>query len=133
GDEPGMAGFRNPFADMETPGSLPPAPPPSQSLAQPVPELAGDVPPPFAVHGEETRREPTLDIRGADAEEAPESAGEPEMSNPAAETARAANDFLAAARRAAQAAAQAGRSGPQPMLGNAGFGEHPARFTALAS
>ncbi|MGB5949428.1 MAG: hypothetical protein WBG82_08925, partial [Parvibaculum sp.] len=116
GDEPGMAGFRNPFADMETPGSLPPAPPPSQSLAQPVPELAGDVPPPFAVHGEETRREPTLDIRGADAEEAPESAGEPEMSNPAAETARAANDFLAAARRAAQAAAQAGRSGPQPML-----------------
>ncbi|HMM14466.1 MAG TPA: peptidoglycan-binding protein [Parvibaculum sp.] len=132
GDEPGTAGFRNPFADVETPRSLPPAPPPSQPLAQPLPEHAGDVPPPFALQGDEERREPTLDTRGAGAEEAPDSAGEPEMSNPTAETARAANDFLAAARRAAQAAAQAGRSGPQPMLGNAGFGEHPARFTAIA-
>lgn len=75
--------------------------------------------PPFVALDEGGRREPRLDMGEPEAD--------PEIDNPTHETAQAANEFLAAARRAAQAAAMNGR-GPQPVLGG-GFSDpkmHPA-------
>lgn len=83
-------------------------------------------PPPFVPEGEEERREPTL---GMPSQEAQEEA-EQDFDNPLQEPARAANDFMAAARRAAQAAAMNGR-GPQPMMGPNGYMDTTGRFTAI--
>lgn len=85
------------------------------------PEIA---PPPFAPESEDGRREPTL---GAGAMQD----DEPGIDEPLPEPARAANDFMAAARRAAQAAAMNGRGGPQPMMGPNGYADSTARFSAV--
>ncbi len=131
GGQPGTAEFRNPFGDVaipsEPPRALPSAPPLPSEIT---PERIGDVPPPFATADARDRREPMPEPDEADSVEGPPA---PDAVDPASETARAANDFLAAARRAAQAAAQAGRGGPHPMPGNAPYGENAARFTAFES
>ncbi|HEY4345276.1 MAG TPA: peptidoglycan-binding protein [Parvibaculum sp.] len=90
------------------------------------PEIA---PPPFAPGNdtgvEDGRREPKLGGMHSVEDD------EPAQDEPAIEPARAANDFMAAARRAAQAAALNGRGGPQPMMGPNGYADSSARFTAV--
>lgn len=124
------AEFKSPFAEPALPAERGlPVPPTAAAPVAPEPASPlSDVPPPFAMEAE--RREPSFDaeIPAETDEEA-----EPEITNPAADSARAAHDFLAAARRAAQAAAQAGRNGPPPNLGPAAFGEGAGRFTAIES
>lgn len=131
GGQPGATEFRNPFGDAaipsEPPRALPSAPPLPSEIT---PERIGDVPPPFAAADVRDRREPAPAPDETDDVDGPPA---PDTDDPASETARAANDFLAAARRAAQAAAQAGRGGPHPMPGNAPYGENAARFTAFES
>ncbi|MES1991619.1 MAG: peptidoglycan-binding protein [Pseudomonadota bacterium] len=86
-----------------------------------VPDHLDDLPPPppFAPSSSDDGRvEPRLDV--------PHDDNEPvdleELATAHSEgTARAANDFMAAARRAAQAAAAAGNRGPQPVLGPNGY------------
>ena len=92
-------------------------------------ETFNDVPPPpFAepaddIYGDEAEMRGAIDdgIIPPDPEEPLQNAGE-----------RAANDFLAAARRAAQAAAQGGsHARPDPQYGSAaGFNTSPARYSA---
>lgn len=127
-DQPPMGGFgapsaefRNPFAEtgFAEPRTLPSAPSAPPSPASVTPERIGmdrgDVPPPpFATPGDEGE----LELREA----------EPTDFDPAQEQAHAAHDFLAAARRAAQAAAQNGRGPQQP--GQAPYAD-TARFTAF--
>jgi localization factor PodJL len=86
-------------------------------------------PPPFAPDIEtDGRREPTLEMRAPHIEHGEEEEGE--ISNPTLDTAHTANDFMAAARRAAQAAAQNARGGPQAP-GAAPFPDTTGRFTAV--
>lgn len=109
-----------PFADSPYSG-----PPPSAatSIARETDdeEIA---PPPFAPEAK----------AGEDAAEMrmPGEAQDEPQSGPA-DDARAAHDFLAAARRAAQAAAQGNRHTPQPLLGSgqAPFADTSARFMAV--
>lgn len=86
-------------------------------------------PPPFAPETGDGRVEPRLDARHADDDDALE-LGEP-IESPVDEPARVANDFMAAARRAAQAAAINGRNGPQPLTGPNGYSDPTARYSAL--
>ncbi len=88
-------------------------------------------PPPFApeAENEHGRIEPRLDARS------PQDDDTLELDEPTAsaadEPARVANDFMAAARRAAQAAAINGRNGPQPLTGPNGYSDHSPRYAAL--
>lgn len=124
-------GYGAPVADYREPGRgesyadapMPAPVTPEHTFAPEAP------PPPFAPESEEgARREPKLVTRSTPEEDEIDEADEPQ---PAIEPARAANDFMAAARRAAQAAAMNGRSGPQPMMGPNGYTETPARFNAV--
>lgn len=85
-------------------------------------------PPPFAPESRDGRVEPRLDARQAQDDAL-------DLDDPVAplvdEPARAANDFMAAARRAAQAAAINGRNGPQPLTGSNGYSDSTARYSAL--
>tara|TARA_R110000868_G_scaffold20217_15_gene85908 strand:- start:18745 stop:21888 length:3144 start_codon:yes stop_codon:yes gene_type:complete len=88
-------------------------------------------PPPFAPDTERDhgRIEPRLDARNSDEDDTLE-LDEPTTSA-ADEPARVANDFMAAARRAAQAAAINGRNGPQPLTGPNGYSDQSPRYAAL--
>lgn len=121
-------GYGPPVADYREPGRgesyadapMPAPVTPEHTFAPEAP------PPPFAPETEEgARREPKLVTRSTPEED------EIDEPQPAIEPARAANDFMAAARRAAQAAAMNGRGGPQPMMGPNGYSETPARFNAV--
>jgi localization factor PodJL len=123
------AEFKSPFAEPALPAEHGLPIPPTAAPAAPEPtKPLSDVPPPFAMEAD--RLEPSF---GAEAPAEADEETEAEISNPAVDSARAAHDFLAAARRAAQAAAQAGRNGPPPNLGPAAFGEGAGRFTAIES
>ena len=128
---PPIADYREPGADYREPGRRESyADAPMQAPVTPEHTFAPEAPPPpFAPESEEgARREPKLVTRSTPEEDEIE-ADEPQ---PALEPARAAaNDFMAAARRAAQAAAMNGRGGPQPMMGPNGYAETPARFNAM--
>ncbi|MDO8420796.1 MAG: peptidoglycan-binding protein [Parvibaculum sp.] len=87
-------------------------------------------PPPFAPGAGDGRVEPRLDARHAHDDDALE-LDEP-IEAPVDEPARVANDFMAAARRAAQAAAINGRNGPQPLTGPNGYSDPTARYSALS-
>ena len=119
---PAKADFRSPFADpvfpeMPTMPSPAPLPSPSKAVSGSVASDAlSDVPPPFATAGDiatSALRAPTNE----------------DITNPTQESAHAAHDFLSAARRAAQAAAEAGRN-PQ-HTGQSPYAESAARFTAI--
>ena len=115
------ADFRSPFANPVFPDAtaLPPAPPPSPAGVVPkgaAADTISDAPPPFANADDE----PVAEAR------------EPmdaEISNPVQESAHAAHDFLSAARRAAQAAAEAG--GNPQHAGQSPYAGSHARFTAI--
>ncbi|MGV8995505.1 MAG: peptidoglycan-binding protein [Parvibaculaceae bacterium] len=91
-------------------------------------------PPPFAPSSsDESRVEPHLGTSHDDEDEVVDLE---ELSTAHSEgTARAANDFMAAARRAAQAASATGRNGAQPALGPngyaaQGYGQTSSRYSA---
>jgi localization factor PodJL len=109
-------GYGESYRDREAPVAAPVSP--ESTFAT---EIA---PPPFAPESEDGRREPTL-ARAPQEDET--DLDEPVIEEPA----RAANDFMAAARRAAQAAAMNGRGGPQPMMGPNGYADSSARFSAI--
>jgi len=119
---PAKADFRNPFADPVFPdASALPLPAPAPSSAKVLPgsaasDVISDVPPPFATADDEA----SVELREPN---------DADISNPTQESAHAAHDFLSAARRAAQAAAQAGRNPQQP--GQSPYAESAARFTAI--
>ena len=133
-DAPALGGGFGPMAEFRRPdvrdtfhdAPTTPIPTPEMTAKAPKSEYISDVPPPFVSEDENGRVEPKLDsparrltddIMDDDIED--ESDAEPDapvMEQPG----RAEHDFMAAARRAAQAAALAGANGPQ-----AGMGQFP--------
>ena len=141
--QPGIAGFRNPFDEDTLPEqarSLPmPMPAPvrperpgvdHQAASEPVPEIPSDIPPPFASEESDAWQEPGDDMPAPEEDDGVIPPDAPPPPLPLSESAREAHDFLAAARRAAQAAAEAGRHG-QPTPGATPYGPAAGRFTAI--
>lgn len=137
-DAPALGGGFGPMAEFRRPDvrdtfhEAPPVPMPTPEVTPakapvtakaPNSEYISDVPPPFVSEDENGRVEPRLDSPArrltddiVDDDLDDELDAEPVMEQPG----RAEHDFMAAARRAAQAAALAGANGPQ-----AGMGQFP--------
>lgn len=141
-DAPALGGGFGPMAEFRRPDvrdtfhETPPAPLPAPEVMPakapvtakaPSSEYISDVPPPFVTEDENGRVEPRLDSPARrltddlidddlDDEDLNAEPDAPVMEEPG----RAEHDFMAAARRAAQAAALAGANGPQ-----AGMGQYP--------
>ncbi|MDO8290194.1 MAG: peptidoglycan-binding protein [Parvibaculum sp.] len=124
-DAPSLGGGYNPIGEFRSPDAGEPyraeydAPMSHVNAAADSGADGTPPPPPFAPSDEGDRIEPRLsggshnDDEVVDVEELVTAHSEG--------TARAANDFMAAARRAAQAASISGRNGPQPVLGPNGY------------
>ncbi len=132
-DAPSIGGGYGPVSEFRSPETDAPhrATPLTPTSAPQADSYISDMPPPFASSPDGERREPRLDAPLPDEDDDlidDEAVAAPVIDEPA----KAANDFMAAARRAAQAAAQNGQSGPQPMMGPNGYSDpHSPRYAAV--